>query len=222
LDISNSSFHKVNLIFQTISLVNSELFENLYIKILYQNNENEKNDFSNSAKEEELYDVFSLWMLFRNMKSILSSNNNDVDIDINSSFFERIENGKIQKHLSDKNIFIDNFISKNLIKYFDHLFHTNRIKKGETSEYLNENEIFSKGFYSIFDILLKSHKLEYMKYNENILKQIFNEIPQDLTKCSVMNISNNFKEKLKYIKNVYCLINNNGNHSFQITLPLNK
>jgi hypothetical protein len=209
--LNSKLYEQLNSSLSCLSLVNTNLFEKLYMKVLF------KKDGSN---DDEIYDVFSLWYYLKNLKNLLIKNEENCAKSYNFSI--TLTNSDITS--SDKynsiDLFISNFIIKALNVYLEQLFLKSKNKKSK--EELNEEEIFGKEFYTIYESFLKIFKIKYMKVitgeyssTSNIMKTLNKKILKENLEMK-NNLNQQQKEELGYLKSIYSLISNNGSYSYQI------
>lgn len=186
-------YKNLNNRLRIISLISSDLFYKLYLKIMYK--------FESNFKDEDLYDIFSFWFYLKNMKNIIQdseSNSTQENLElINVSLCENPNNSE--------NKIIDSLILKNISSYCSHLFEKSKSKNMKET---NEEEIFTKDFYNLYTIFLKLEKIKIIKH----IKENFQNVRKIIIENKALS-----KEELYYIKNIYSILQNNGQHSFQIT-----
>jgi hypothetical protein len=164
---SDILYDELDKLVQMVSLISSELFLNLYKKVMLTN--------SKKIQKDEIYDIFSFWYLLAGIKGlIISKPYNPINV-VNPM----------------KNP-ITELILKNLNSLYDHF-------KGKEQE-----NILTTEFYKIYDYILMSHKVKYMKLsigliNELLSKKIFN------------------KEEIYFFKHIHSLIINNSTYTYQIS-----
>jgi hypothetical protein len=176
---------------QAISLINTKLFEKLYLKIIFENKE--------KIQDDDIYDIFSFWFYLKKLKSIL----NDEDY-INEIDISQVRSIDIKEKL--KNPYLEKFVFKYLSRYLNSLFATKNKKANKQSE-IKEDDIFDAKFYTCYESLIKIYKIKYIKFIKQSLPQL--ELNLSLPPSQQ-------KDELTYIKSIYSMIVNNASHAFQI------
>jgi len=198
--IPSSSFYRnLNSNFMSFSIINTLLFENLYVKVLY------------SSSENSLTDVFSLWFLLKKIKNLQTETNENF-----STNFEKFSIPLISTHEILSSNFpkiFKKFCLEKLNFYLEILFKLSRNKNCASSS-INEEEIFGKEFFQMFEHLSKIIKLKYLKKLNSDLKNVYEKYEKENNYKIALNDKS--REELRYLKSAYSMIDNNCSFSFQI------
>lgn len=175
--------------FQVMSIVTSDLFTKLYPKVIC----------NPGRSKEEIYDVFSLWFIVKSIRKMLQVHTKSSEDQIKFNF---IRIPPCNKEFSYSNPYIKKVLLSDIRSYLIQIY--------KNSGNLNEAEVFSKNFYSLYEILLKSKKLSLSKHMLSILKEKEIQINSDQSTLED-------KAKVEFIKNLYGIIKNNATCTFQLT-----
>lgn len=189
---SNALLSNVDLVIRLSSIISSDLFRKLYLKVLFAKGRDRKID------EESIYNAFSLWYMLNHL-------NEQFKTGINQS--ATFNSGSMVKVFNEKNVFssffdystqkvIDHFIMNHLNKYFEYL---NRKSNEDDIGVINENAIFTNDFYKCYQRLISVEKIRFAKFIKTNTNCLF-----DRSNCS--------HEEINYFKNIQCISANNGSY----------
>lgn len=136
-----SSFDKYIM---TVSMINNEVFKNLYLKVIFYDPEKIPN-------EEDICDVFSFWYILKNLKPLGGDSVPKPGLFIN---------------VTDKdNKFdpINSMIIRNIKSYFKYL---------NTKKSISESDIFSSDFYKAYEYYTMFAKIKIFKVAEKLMKEM--------------------------------------------------
>jgi hypothetical protein len=211
---SSILYKQLDMILHPMNLIHSDLFEKLFMKILF---------LKNSYKQSDIYDIFSFWYYLKNIKGKLAEiENYKLDTVIMSnlaSHIIKIDLVSSSENKKEKNYKIfENLALKNLGRYFQSLFkksipESNKTNTNSHNE-IKEDEIFDKNFYSLYDSLLKMNRIKYIKMILQLVQEVNSEmyIPKNANQ-----IKPEQKDECLFLKSIYSLIANNGSFSYQIS-----
>jgi hypothetical protein len=153
-------FLELDNFIKIISIINSDLFLNLYKKVMLSISK-EKND-------EEIFDIFSFWYILNSLKSI-KSNNNKINQSSGIEMINLLNKNPVIEHLSEnlKNIFElfsgkeEKTLSEEFYKIYDYLLLFSKIGHLKTALKIT-NEYVNKKSYN-------KEELYYFKYMHSIL-----------------------------------------------------
>ena len=188
-----------NKMIKICSILSSDLFSKLYNKVMF----NEKNDKNNQINEEDIYNVFSLWFMINHIGVLLEENKGIEKLNVKLTKFYPLKY-TIENYLNSSEIqLINQNIIKVIQKFLDYL-NRKTLNSNNKDVEINENEIFEKNFYKLYNLLQKIEQVKAIKYiSENI-----------------ENIQGNnnlvHKEELNYFKNLQSIFMNSGYYSCNI------
>ena len=174
--LNKEIFFKENNFIRINSFLKSEIFQKLFIKVLYNENFIENPNISNDINNK-------------------NENNNTNFFFINKNIHETFL-GDIKRDDVQKNTFLNHYIFELIEKYLAFL---NR--KNNNSNNTNENQIFTKDYYKLYEIFFKLEQSKIAKY---IIENIENNISQQNNIIS--------KEELNYYKNIQSIFTNKGKY----------
>ena len=205
IHLNKQIFFKENNFIRINSFLKSEIFKKLFIKVLYNENfiqnQNFPNGSNNTVNNSDIYNIFSLWYMIKEINLLIKQikeNNNDgfflIDKNINEDLLDCIKSGNIKFNIQN-NLFIKHHIFDFIEKYLAFL---NR--KNNDSLNLNENQIFTSDYQKLYEIFFK---LEQSKISKFIIENIeTNNINQNIIS----------KEELNYYKNIQSIFTNKGKY----------
>ena len=207
--LNKEIFFKENIFIRINSFLKSEIFQKLFIKVLYNENfiENINNKNTNNSyalTNNDVYNIFSLWIIIKEILNLLNqiSNNNIGIAFINKNINEKIFDNNKEKNLEAS--YLNNYIFKNNI--FDviekYLVFLNR--KNNNSVNLDENQIFSQDYHKLYEIIFKLEQSKISQFIQNNIENNNNFINQ--------NIMTNTKEELNYFRNIQSIFENKGKY----------
>jgi hypothetical protein len=199
IKLGNTIFLKENIFIRINSFLKSEIFKKLFIRVIFNENfiHNQKFQSSNNKyNNTEIYNIFSLWYMIKELICYIEQNNNN-NIDINFSLVDRNINEVIfnkNKDNNSMNIFFKHHIYNLIDRYLSFLNRKNN------NSNIHENQIFTNDYYKLYEIFFK---LEQSKIAEFIAERIENS-------NTYQNIIS--KEELNYYKNIQSIITNKGKY----------
>jgi hypothetical protein len=163
---------------------------------------NEKNDKNNQINEEDIYNVFSLWFMINHIGVLLEENQGIEKLNLKLTKFYPLK-FTLENYLNASEFqLINQNIIKVIQKFFDYL-NRKTLNSNNKDVEINENEVFEKNFYKLYNVLQKIEQIKAIKFiSENIEKKYEN------------NSLN--KEELNYFKNLQSIFTNNGYYSCNI------
>ena len=187
-----------NKMIKICSILSSDLFCKLYNKVMF----NEKNDKNNQINEEDIYNVFSLWFMINHIGVLLEENQGIEKLNLKLTKFYPLK-FTLENYLNASEFqLINQNIIKVIQKFFDYL-NRKTLNSNNKDVEINENEVFEKNFYKLYNVLQKIEQIKAIKFiSENIEKKYEN------------NSLN--KEELNYFKNLQSIFTNNGYYSCNI------
>jgi hypothetical protein len=211
---SSILYKQLDMILYPMNLIHSDLFEKLFMKILF---------LKNSYKQSDIYDIFSFWYYLKNIKGKLAEIENykldTVTMSNLASQIIKIDLISSSENKKEKNYKIfENLALKNLSRYFQSLFKKGKPESNKTNtnshNEIKEDEIFDKNFYSLYDSLLKMNRIKYIKMILQLVQEVNSEmyIPKNANQ-----IKPEQKDECLFLKSIYSLIANNGSFSYQIS-----
>ena len=188
-----------NKMIKICSILSSDLFSKLYNKVMFS----DKNDNNNKIIEEDIYNVFSLWFMINHIGVLLEENKEIEKLNVKLSKFYPLK-FKIENYLnSSELLLINQNIIKVIQKFLDYL-NRKTLNSNNKDVEINENEVFEKNFYKLYNLLQKIEQIKAIKYiSENIENIQGNN-----------NLLN--KEELNYFKNLQSIFMNSGYYSCNI------
>ena len=188
-----------NKMIKICSILSSDLFSKLYNKVMFS----DKNDNNNEINEEDIYNVFSLWFMINHIGVLLEENKDIEKLNVKLSKFYPLK-FKIENYLnSSELLLINQNIIKVIQKFLDYL-NRKTLNSNNKDVEINENEVFEKNFYKLYNLLQKIEQIKAIKYiSENIENIQGNN-----------NLLN--KEELNYFKNLQSIFMNSGYYSCNI------
>ena len=203
-------FVKENIFIRINSFLKSEIFQKLFVKVLYNDNfienQNINNNINNNIlNNNDIYNIFSLWIIIKEIINLLNKIDNNnlglsfIDKDINEIIFDFSykENNLVYSSLN--NYFLKNIIFDVIEKY---LLFLNR--KNNNSINFDENQIFTQDYHKLYELFFK---LEQSKISQFIQKNIENN-----NNFINQNIMSNTKEELNYFRNIQSIFTNKGKY----------
>ena len=188
-----------NKMIKICSILSSDLFSKLYNKVMFS----DKNDKNNQINEEDIYNIFSLWFMINHIGVLLEENQGIEKLNLKLTKFYPLK-FTLENYLNASEFqLINQNIIKVIQKFFDYL-NRKTLNSNNKDVEINENEIFEKNFYKLYNLLQKIEQIKAIKYiSENI-----------------ENIQGNnnlvHKEELNYFKNLQSIFMNNGYYSCNI------
>ena len=201
MDVDNNNYNDetivndINIMINICSILSSDLFCKLYNKVIFDD-KNEKNNIN----EEDIYNVFSLWFIINHIGVLLQEDNHFEKLNVKFNKFYPA-NFPIDNYINISEYYLfDHFIFKVIQKFFDYL-NRKTLNNNSKDVEINENEVFEKNFYKLYNLLQKIEQIKAIKFiSENIEET---------------NITLN-KEELNYYKNIQSIFMNNGYYSCNI------
>ena len=200
--LTKEIFPNENILIRIHSFLSSEIFQKLFIKVLFNDNNSLVNNNNN-----DIYNIFSLWIMLKDINNCLTQFNtqNDPLFFINKNFCKLTFNKENSNDLvfkSIKNVMFKKLIFGVIEKY---LYFLNRKNNNE----IDETQIFTQDYHKIYEILFK---LEQSKIAEFIKNNIENE----QNYLNQINSMNNSKEEINYYKNIQSIFINKGRYTCTI------
>ena len=206
--LSKEIFFKENIFLRIHSFLKSEIFKKLFVKVIYNDNfiENPNinilinNIDNNSLTNNDVYNIFSLWIIIKEINTNLNQidNNNTglsfIDKNINEKIFNLNKENNLEQN-SLNNYFLKNTIFDVIEKY---LLFLNR--KNNNSVNFDENQIFTQDYHKLYEIYFK---LEQSKISQFIQNNIEN---------NNQGIISNTREELNYFRNIQSIFTNKGKY----------
>ena len=115
-----NDFYMLDNFIRINSFLKSEIFKKLFIKVLYNENfiqnQNFPNGSNNTINNSDIYNIFSLWYMIKEINLLIKQikeNNNDgfflIDKNINEDLLDCIKSGNIKFNIQN-NLFIKHHI----------------------------------------------------------------------------------------------------------------
>ena len=201
MDVDNNNYNDetivndINIMINICSILSSDLFCKLYNKVIFD----DKNE-NNNINEEDIYNVFSLWFIINHIGVLLQEDNHFEKLNVKFNKFYPA-NFTIDNYINISEYYLfDHFVFKVIQKFFDYL-NRKTLNNNSKDVEINENEVFEKNFYKLYNLLQKIEQIKAIKFiSENIEET---------------NITLN-KEELNYYKNIQSIFMNNGYYSCNI------
>ena len=221
IHLNKEIFFKENNFIKINSFLKSEIFQKLFVKVIYNENFiqninlqniNNNNINNNSFNDTDIYNIFSLWYIFKEIILLINqiSNNNFlnfifIDNNINETIFGSIDNINNKENIRN-DLFLKYIIIDFIERYLSFLN-----KKNNTSPDNNESKVFTNDYHKLYEILFK---LEQSKLIDFIIENI--------EKKNINKTENISKEKLNYYRNIQSIFINKGKYICSIINKLNK
>ena len=208
--LSKEIFFKENIFIRVNSFLKSEIFQKLFVKVLYNDNfienPNNANNIVNldSNNNNDIYNIFSLWIIIKDLINLLNGiNNNNFGISfINKNIIDKLYNDNNNNNLIS-NTLNSHFFKNNIFDVVEkYLLFLNR--KNNNSLNFDENQIFSQDYHKLYEICFK---LEQSKIAQFIMINIENN-----NNFINQNIISNTKEELNYYRNIQSIFVNKGKY----------
>ena len=207
--LSKEIFFKENIFIRVNSFLKSEIFQKLFVKVLYNDNfienpgnTNKELNIDNNINNNDIYNIFSLWIIIKELINLIGNinNNNNISLinrNINEKLYDDNNNNLISNSLN--NYFFKKNIFDVVEKYLNFL---NR--KNNNSINFDENQIFSRDYHKFYEICFKLEQSKIAQYIMNNIENNNNFIKQ--------NIISNTKEELNYFRNIQSIFVNKGKY----------
>ena len=208
--LSKEIFFKENIFIRVNSFLKSEIFQKLFVKVLYNDNfienPNNANNTVNldSNNNNDIYNIFSLWIIIKDLINLLNGiNNNNVGISfINKNIISKLYDDNNNNNLIN-NTLNSHFFKNNIFNVVEkYLLFLNR--KNNNSLNFDENQIFSQDYHKLYEICFKLEQSKIAQYIMNNIENNSNFINQ--------NIISNTKEELNYYRNIQNIFVNKGKY----------
>ena len=208
--LSKEIFFKENIFIRVNSFLKSEIFQKLFVKVLYNDNFIENPNNSNntvnldSNNNNDIYNIFSLWIIIKDLINLLNGiNNNNVGISfINKNIISKLYDDNNNNNLI-RNTLNSHFFKNNIFNVVEkYLLFLNR--KNNNSLNFDENQIFSQDYHKLYEICFKLEQSKIAQYIMNNIENNSNFINQ--------NIISNTKEELNYYRNIQSIFVNKGKY----------
>ena len=208
--LSKEIFFKENIFIRVNSFLKSEIFQKLFVKVLYNDNFIENPNNSNntvnldSNNNNDIYNIFSLWIIIKDLINLLNGiNNNNVGISfINKNIISKLYDDNNNNNLIN-NTLNSHFFKNNIFNVVEkYLLFLNR--KNNNSLNFDENQIFSQDYHKLYEICFKLEQSKIAQYIMNNIENNSNFINQ--------NIISNTKEELNYYRNIQSIFVNKGKY----------
>ena len=208
--LSKEIFFKENIFIRVNSFLKSEIFQKLFVKVLYNDNFIENPNNSNntvnldSNNNNDIYNIFSLWIIIKDLINLLNGiNNNNVGISfINKNIISKLYDDNNNNNLIS-NTLNSHFFKNNIFNVVEkYLLFLNR--KNNNSLNFDENQIFSQDYHKLYEICFKLEQSKIAQYIMNNIENNNNFINQ--------NIISNTKEELNYYRNIQSIFVNKGKY----------
>ena len=208
--LSKEIFFKENIFIRVNSFLKSEIFQKLFVKVLYNDNFIENPNNSNntvnldSNNNNDIYNIFSLWIIIKDLINLLNGiNNNNVGISfINKNIISKLYDDNNNNNLIS-NTLNSHFFKNNIFNVVEkYLLFLNR--KNNNSLNFDENQIFSQDYHKLYEICFKLEQSKIAQYIMNNIENNSNFINQ--------NIISNTKEELNYYRNIQSIFVNKGKY----------
>ena len=209
LNILNKEiFFKENIFIRLNSFLKSEIFQKLFVKVLYSENfvENQNNNKINNSSfsNNDINNIFSLWIIIKDLINILNNVNNNLGISfLDKNMNEKVFNNKDYNNNLEYNTLNNCFFKNNIFDVIEkYLLFLNR--KNNNSINFDENIIFSKDYHKLYEIFFKLEQSKIAQFIQNNIENNNNFINQ--------NIISNTKEELNYFRNIQSIFTNKGKY----------
>lgn len=208
VQLSKEIFYKENIFIRINSFLKSEIFQKLFVKVLYNDNFIECPNIiinsNNSLTNNDVYNIFSLWIIIKEINTILNQIDNN---NLGLSFFDKNIYEEIMFENKDNNTgfsssnnyFLRNSIFDVIEKY---LLFLNR--KNNNSVNFDENQIFTQDYHKLYEIYFKLEQSKISQFIQNKIENNANFMKQ--------NIMTNAKEELNYFRNIQSIFTNKGKY----------
>ena len=208
VQLSKEIFYKENIFIRINSFLKSEIFQKLFVKVLYNDNfidcPNIIINSSNSLTNNDVYNIFSLWIIIKEINTMLNqTDNNNLGLSfIDKNIYEEIIFESKDNNIgfsSSNNYFLKNSIFDVIEKY---LLFLNR--KNNNSVNFDENQIFTQDYHKLYEIYFKLEQSKISQFIQNNIENNVNYMKQ--------NIMTNTKEELNYFRNIQSIFTNKGKY----------
>ena len=207
--LSKEIFFKENIFIRINSFLKSEIFKKLFVKVIYNENfiENPNsinNKNSNSLTNNDIYNIFSLWIIIKEIINILNQVDNTnigitlIDKNINEKIIEDRKTN-ILEYSCLNNYFFKKHIFDVIEKY---LLFLNR--KNNNSINFDESQIFTQDYHKLYEIFFKLEQSKISQFIQNNIEYNKSFINQ--------NMISNTKEELNYFRNIQSIFINKGKY----------
>ena len=201
--INISIFDKVNLIYKIGSIAFDNKLKDIFGSNYYSL-------YKDTYSELEIQKLFTFWFIVNKIKQIIDSKilKNDVIIisHFNITLQKKYLNSMKSKIYSKENK-VTKIIANNLTNYLLILFNISKDKNKtsieEKLEEIDEGKIFDSDFFELHNIMRKSIKTNVIIHSNNAL--------------NLLNKQNHSKPEILFFKQLYSIIKNDCQFSFQIT-----
>ena len=208
VQLSKEIFYKENIFIRINSFLKSEIFQKLFVKVLYNDNFIECPNIiinsTNSLTNNDVYNIFSLWIIIKEINTMLNQiDNNNLGLSfIDKNIYEEIMLENKDNNIgfsSSNNYFLKNSIFDVIEKY---LLFLNR--KNNNSVNFEENQIFTQDYHKLYEIYFKLEQSKISQFIQNNIENNVNFMKQ--------NIMTNTKEELNYFRNIQSIFTNKGKY----------
>ena len=208
VQLSKEIFYKENIFIRVNSFLKSEIFQKLFVKVLYNENfidcPNIIINSTNSLTNNDVYNIFSLWIIIKEINTMLNQvDNNNLGLSfIDKNIYEEIMFEDKDNNIgfnSSNNYFLKNSIFDVIEKY---LLFLNR--KNNNSVNFDENQIFTQDYHKLYEIYFKLEQSKISQFIQNNIENNANFMKQ--------NIMTNTKEELNYFRNIQSIFTNKGKY----------
>ena len=210
--LNKEIFFKENIFIRINSFLKSEIFQKLFVKVLYNENfiENINNKNINiinnsyALTNNDVYNIFSLWIIIKEILNLLNQVDNN---NLGLSFINKNINEKNFDNNKENNMelsYMNNYIfKKNIFDVIEkYLLFLNR--KNNNSLNFDENQIFSQDYHKLYEIIFKLEQSKISQFIQNNIENNNSFINQ--------NIITNTKEELNYFRNIQSIFENKGKY----------
>jgi hypothetical protein len=204
------TFQNVNLVYKIGSIIFDQKLKDIFISNYYSEN---KDIYS----ENEIKKLFTFWFIVNKVQKLLeegTASNSNKHSNLRESLIPSQKQyiNSARKEIIPEKSYTQEIIEKNLSNYLTILFNISKEKSKSSIEdklsEIDEEKIFDSDFFDLYNIMKKSVKIKLLIFGNDILK--------------LLEKSNLSKNEIAFFKELYAVIKNDSQFSFQVTQKLKK
>jgi hypothetical protein len=204
------TFQNVNLVYKIGSIIFDQKLKDIFISNYYSEN---KDIYS----ENEIKKLFTFWFIVNKVQKLLeegTASNSNKHSNLPESLIpcQKQYINSARKEIIPEKSYTQEIIEKNLSNYLTILFNISKEKSKSSIEdklsEIDEEKIFDSDFFDLYNIMKKSVKIKLLIFGNDILK--------------LLEKSNLSKNEIAFFKELYAVIKNDSQFSFQVTQKLKK
>ncbi len=204
------TFQNVNLVYKIGSIIFDQKLKDIFISNYYSEN---KDIYS----ENEIKKLFTFWFIVNKVQKLLeegTASNSNKHSNLPESLIPSQKQyiNSARKEIIPEKSYTQEIIEKNVSNYLTILFNISKEKSKSSIEdklsEIDEEKIFDSDCFDLYNIMKKSVKIKLLIFGNNILK--------------LLEKSNLSKNEIAFFKELYAVIKNDSQFSFQVTQKLKK